>query len=611
MQDITVNQRADHQEILSQILLNSQDSIYVLDRGFCLTGFNRPFIEQFILAYGMIPVSGQPYPETSDKQTFLTIRKENFDKAVNGIYVEELMEYEGNSFLIRFNPLYDKRNDIIGVYIQTTNISAVIFSEKSEKRYKHVMDNINDIVFQTDADGNWTYLNNAWKRTMGYDVQECIGKPFFNYLHPGDVEHNQELFLPLIERKKEYCSHEIRYIAKDGQVRWIKVYATLLFDQLGQISGTSGTLTDITEVRRNSHRYELISNQVEDIFSLHDTDGTYLFISPAIKQVFGFQPAELIGKQLMLLAHPDDRAIIKRFFSHEIKQKNQSLIYRLSHINGSYRWVETKMKLLFDSFYNKEIVVASSHIIDDRIEAEKRMQGALDKEKQLSELKSKFVSMASHEFRTPMTSIKSNAELIGMMLEQNDDAISKKIIDFISIINEEVDRMAELINDILHLGKIESGLIFSNKKEIDVVELVNECVQQQGEQASQQKIEFEIFGEPRYILSDKTQMFHIINNLLSNAIKYSQGKKGPLVQLFFYEKELQLHIRDHGIGVPLREQEKIFDLFFRASNARDLSGTGVGLALVKQLVMLYGGEISFESIENSGSLFIVQLPYQV
>ena len=122
----------------------------------------------------------------------------------------------------------------------------------SEERYRSVVENVKEVIFITDNDGLWVFLNNAWEEITGFSVQESIGKVFVNYVHPDDRARNWELFEPLIQRKKEYCRHEIRYLTKDGGFRWIEVYARLGLNENDEITGTFGTLRDITEWKQLS-----------------------------------------------------------------------------------------------------------------------------------------------------------------------------------------------------------------------------------------------------------------------------------------------------------------------------------------------------------------------
>lgn len=150
-------------------------------------------------------------------------------------------------------PIINK-NTVTGIVCVARDFTERRFIEeklrKSEEKYQSLVNNLKEVVFQTDAEGNWIFLNPAWEKVTGFSFEESIGHNFLNYVHPDDREHNSKLFIPLLERKIEYCHHEIRYLTKDGGLKWMEVYATLRLDKDSNIIGTSGTLDDITERKK-------------------------------------------------------------------------------------------------------------------------------------------------------------------------------------------------------------------------------------------------------------------------------------------------------------------------------------------------------------------------
>jgi diguanylate cyclase (GGDEF)-like protein/PAS domain S-box-containing protein len=174
---------------------------------------------------------------------------------------------------------------------------------ESEQRYRSVVDNIKEVVFQTDAAGDWTFLNRAWTEISGFSVEESLGTLFLNYVHPEDRQRNTDLFTPLIERKKEYCRHEIRYLTKAGGFRWIEVYARLTVDDQDTIIGTSGTLTDVTERRRaeealreSEARFQAFMNNSPAMAYIKDAQGRLVYVNQPMLRHFHVQPEDLLGK---------------------------------------------------------------------------------------------------------------------------------------------------------------------------------------------------------------------------------------------------------------------------------------------------------------------------
>jgi PAS domain S-box-containing protein len=276
-------------------------------------------------------------------------------------------------------------------------------------------------------------------------------------------------------------------------------------------------------------------------------------------------------------------------------------------INGSTKWFNAKISLIKNFRKQKRISILIQDI-SERKESEIEIKRALEKEKQLNELKSRFVSMTSHEFKTPLSCIKSSAEIMDLYLSD----VSKNEFKFkkhLESINHEINRLTSLMNDVLVLGKIESDKMGCKKEKFDLVSIVNLVFErQQLKFKMEKKIQLKISGKEREVNADKMQIEHIIDNLLSNAIKYSEGRKEPLVSLEYSEKEFKIHVQDFGLGIPEYEKEQLFQSFFRAKNVEKIEGTGLGLVIIKNFVNLHGGEISFESIENIGTTFHINIP---
>ena len=240
---------------------------------------------------------------------------------------------------------------------------------------------------------------------------------------------------------------------------------------------------------------------------------------------------------------------------------------------------------------------------------EEETERALRKEKELNEMKSKFVSMTSHELRTPLTSIKTNVDLLFHKVENNLLNDQTGIEKNLHRIQSEVDRLTMLMNDILTIGQIESNRINFIPKSADLVELLRNVITQSFEnQPDGRKVEVEVFGEERMVLIDRHIFTQIFTNLLSNAFKYSQGKPNPIVRLKFEEKSIYIEVQDEGLGIPLEDQEKLTESFFRASNVGNIQGTGMGMAIVKQFIKLHNGSMIVESVPNEGTKFTIKFP---
>ena len=241
--------------------------------------------------------------------------------------------------------------------------------------------------------------------------------------------------------------------------------------------------------------------------------------------------------------------------------------------------------------------------------SQRELQVSLEKERQLNELKSRFVSMASHEFRTPLSTIMSSASLISRYEKQDDHEKRER---HVKRIKSAVDNLTGILNDFLSLSKLEEGKVDIKKEDIDLNVLCDDVatdirsILKEG-----QTIEVVNEGKPRIIKSDSRILKNILFNLMSNAIKYSPVNSSINCTHRFEETCFKIEIQDQGVGIPENEQQYLFERFFRASNVENTQGTGLGLNIVKRYVELLKGSIKFNSEENIGTTFIVKLPYEI
>ncbi len=236
--------------------------------------------------------------------------------------------------------------------------------------------------------------------------------------------------------------------------------------------------------------------------------------------------------------------------------------------------------------------------------AHEELKSILAKERELSELKSRFVSMASHEFKTPLTSILSSASLIERYTSTEHQAKRKKHIDRIK---SAVDNLTNILNDFLSLEKIESGSVHRNNARIELMECVREIVDDMAPVLRpQQSINFQFEGCPKVKL-DKHLLKNVLINLLSNAIKYSPNGEDVDLRIEVRDR-IKIEVEDHGIGIPEADKVHMFQRFFRAGNATNIQGTGLGLTIVKRYLDLMGGSIDFRSELEKGTVFEVYIP---
>ena len=230
---------------------------------------------------------------------------------------------------------------------------------------------------------------------------------------------------------------------------------------------------------------------------------------------------------------------------------------------------------------------------------------ALEKQQELNEMKSRFVSMASHEFRTPLSAILTSVSLVSNY--HSDEQIEKRN-KHIERIKASVKNLTGILNDFLSLDKLEQGKFEMVKGSFDINEFSADIIEEvKGILKTGQQIKFSHKGE-KVVVLDKKILRNVLLNLLSNAIKYSDEYKPILFEIEVRNNLVSITVKDEGIGIPEDEQKNLFGKFYRAKNAVNIQGTGLGLNIVKKYVELLDGTIRFKSKAGAGTTFIVEFP---
>jgi len=251
-----------------------------------------------------------------------------------------------------------------------------------------------------------------------------------------------------------------------------------------------------------------------------------------------------------------------------------------------------------------EILVVIRNITD-RKKLENNLIRALEKEKELSLLKSQFVTMASHKFRTPLSTVLSSV----FLLENNAEADEAERKSYFDKIKRSVHNLTALLNDFLSLGKLEEGKVKVSYSETDIQLFFHEFLQEIGSiKKAQQKILFTYDGAACTVMTDQLLLKNILMSLLSNAIEYSSYDAEIQLAVELKKNNLRIKVSDQGIGIPEDEQHQIFRRFYRGQNTNNVEGTGLGLNIAKKYIRLLKGNIDFTSQVNKGTIFITNIP---
>jgi signal transduction histidine kinase len=263
---------------------------------------------------------------------------------------------------------------------------------------------------------------------------------------------------------------------------------------------------------------------------------------------------------------------------------------------------------IFDEDGNVIQMIEYSIDITERKKLEKQLADSLEKEKELSNLKSRFISTTSHEFRTPLTSILGTSDLLEMVGQELE---KEKYDEHIKRIQDAAVYMKDLINDVLTVSRVETGKQKFSPSRFDVIRLAKEVINEVGVLLSEKhNIQINNTLAEKFVNLDENLIKSILLNLLSNAIKYSPDGGKITFNIEFADSNIFFIVRDEGIGIPSEDQDRLFEPFHRGKNIGNISGTGLGLSIVGKLVNLHGGEIYCDSKLNHGTKFTIKIPIE-
>lgn len=365
-----------------------------------------------------------------------------------------------------------------------------------------------------------------------------------------------------------------------------------------------------------------------------DTTGVVENVNRAACELFGYPAKELRGQKINMLMASHDHKHHDDYLDRYHRTRSPHIIGIGREVTGrrkdgsefqlrlSVSEVKLEDKIIYTGILHdvtainkaRKKVEQLNRDLEDKVkdrtaalrERETQLRKALNKEKELNELKSRFLSMASHEFKTPLSNVLSSAEIIGLYEDTEQQPQREKYIDRIK---DAVIQLTEVLNDFLSLSQLEQGDIVSTPKLIDLSALLSTVIERsEGQMKEHQRINLLLGESPQRIVSDPKLLQHILLNLVSNAAKYSP----PAAKITIKTGELDgycfIEITDQGMGIPPEDHKHLFDRFFRARNVENVKGTGLGLNIVKQYVDLLEGRIEFESEVGQGSVFTVYLP---
>jgi PAS domain S-box-containing protein len=556
-------------------------------------------------------------------------------------------EREPYAYLIK--PFHDR--ELYGA------IEMALYKAKAEKviklnqeRLRLAMDATQDGLWDWNVKKNKIYWSSSAFRMLGYEPNEfpITLEKWQELVHPDEYQSVFSSALDQMNSEDGRLEIIFRYKTKSNTFKWINVRGRVIEKINNKIIRVIGTHIDIDNKIRSEVKIKQLSQAIEQSpvsIIITDTEGNIEYANPKFSELTGYSREEVIGKNPRILQSGKSFTDYKKMWKILLEGKTWVGLFVNKKKTGGLFWESAIISPIKNSKGETINYVAVKEDITEKIAAEKELEKyrtelenlvkertkelafvnkrladqlekseiigkaikeSLEKERELNEMKSSFISTTSHEFRTPLASILSSIELLELYGRKWDE---EKYNTHIERIKNAIEYLTRLMDDVLILNKAETGKLQLNLSRVNLYKLCHRIIEDVKTLTNEKhtiscsyKME-----EMEFQLDEKLIRF-IINNLLSNAVKYSP--EGGSVDLCIEKisNHLLIVIKDEGIGIPERERSQLFNTFFRCSNTGSIQGNGLGLSIVKKSVDIHGGTIILDESYKSGARFVVTLP---
>lgn len=475
------------------------------------------------------------------------------------------------------------------------------------KRFRALIEKSFDAVVLIDTTSKISYASPSFETITGYTPKEIEGTIGFDLVHPEDRSKTMKVLATLVLKPGSTATVEYRTIRKDGKILWVEAVGTnLLFDPA--VNAIVVNFRDISD--RKMAAEKLLEEKIEDEAMLGsigdgiiatDKEGNVTMINKRGCDILGWKEKELLGKPLIATVPMQDEN--NHVISHEDRPLTHVLSLGKKTVTSSAIYYVRKDKTMFPVHFTITPI-----IIDKQIVGTIEVFQDITQEKAVDKAKTEFVSLASHQLRTPLATINWYLE---ELLRQGKN-FTEKQTTYVKEVYAASKRMVDLINALLNTSRLELGTFVVEPEEIDLITLIKQIVQDLKPKVKEKAITIQENYQENLsrMYADPKLLTIIIQNLIANAIKYTKPNDTITVEVKYTDDEFVLSVKDNGYGIPKNQQANIFSKLFRADNARVMEpeGSGLGLYIVKSIVTVTGGKVWFTSEENKGTTFFVSFP---
>ncbi len=507
-------------------------------------------------------------------------------------------------------PLYDKDNNNIGRIHMISDVSERKLLDIQLEQQGYWL----ALTIESANVGLWTLETKSFATEFSGKFKELLGLNELSIVDYSTVfsviqkNGHTALFMNFFNKlsvDNPSCQIDQLELKINNVVSYYKINAKcILFSHEGYPAKLVGTVTNVTEQVNYEH---LISNQREFYRKiLNDLPAEIVMLSSDYKYKFVNKFAIKDDSLRDWMIDKDDFDFFRnRNLDIEIARKRREHLEQAISQKKEVRFIEYfkkndkySLRILQPTFNNED---GLEYLIGYGLDVTEQIR-AVEKEKELSQQKSKFINITSHELRTPLTIIYSNAELLQMIYQNETYNV------YIDRILKEVDSMTDILNDLMIVNKIEKGDVEINKSSIEVAKYIMDITYLFRPYRDGRNLEIDIAPDVKKWFFDDKMLKYAVTNILTNAFKYSRNERSPVLKVFVKNSALKISVQDFGIGIPNSDLNDIFKTFYRASNVGTIQGTGVGLMIVDYAVKKHNGKVEIESDTGIGTVVTVTIP---
>ena len=504
-----------------------------------------------------------------------------------------------------------------------------IETESIANELRQFIETANAPIFGIDSEGMVNEWNQTSEKITGFTKKEVLGQDLVKRYITSAYQTKVKKVLDNALKGEETANFEFPIFSKDGNRVMILLNSSTRRNVNGEIVGMLGVGQDISKMDELRTVSDAIAKELRQfietanapIFGI-DSNGMVNEWNQSSEKITGFTKEEVLGQDLVAtyinsnyqksvkkVLDNAQRGVETANFEFPLYAKDGKRIMIL--LNSSTRR-NSDGKIIGMLGVGQDITILNEYKknLESKVEYRtQELQESLEREKELGQLKTSFVSMASHEFRTPLTSIKAISDII---LRYSNKLSQESINARLEKIKKEVDDMTIMLDDILIIGKSEAQKLAFNPDIEDIVFLIRQIITEyQFSDTTNRQLIYDIPNSIIMINVDKKWIKHIIINLISNAEKYSNKNTPIKISIHQNQSNISFSFQDYGIGISKQDIKKLFEPFHRGSNAQNIPGTGLGLSVLQQAVDLHNGKIEVESNLGKGSKFKIILPYNI